>query len=79
MNGSVNPPGPTTSAHVACSRVSTWAAWAEVVRPGGMSDKNSNFGTLIYLFQLRFPQIYTNFCDIVDYPTKYQVKSKKSH
>ena len=28
----------TSSAHVACSRVGTWAAWAEVVRQLGVSN-----------------------------------------
>ena len=65
---SVIPPGPTTSAHMAHVPARLRATWAEVVGPGGTTDQNSNFGTLIYLFKLRFPQIYTNFRDIVDYP-----------
>ena len=39
----------TSSAHAACSRAGTWAAWAEVVRQLGVSnlEKNYIFGILI--------------------------------
>ena len=39
----------TSSAHVACSRAGTWAAWAEVVRRLGVSNlkKNYIFGILV--------------------------------
>ena len=38
----------TSSAHVACSRAGTWAAWAEVVRRLGVSNLEKN-----YIFGIR--------------------------
>ena len=68
----VKPPANTTTAHVACSRAGTWAAWARLVLAGGLRyEKNIGWGLLLML-QLKFSERLMQFGDIVPNPTLYK-------